>query len=94
MTDYDLQRNEVVALFNAFGRLSHSIVFLENFQRLAIEEGSTPVKHIKNPYFLKPELWSSIMIGRSVLANQNRYFLYPGKTQWTISVLHFFFIFF
>jgi len=56
ITDYDLQRNEVVALFNGFGRLSHSIVFLENFQRMAIDAGSTPIKKIKNPIFLKPEL--------------------------------------
>ena len=56
ITDYDLQRNEVVALFNGFGRLSHSIVFLERFQRMALDAGETPVRKIKNPFFLKPEL--------------------------------------
>lgn len=54
--DYDLQRNEVVALFNGFGRLSHSIVFLENFQKMALEQGETPVRRIKTSFFLKPEL--------------------------------------
>jgi len=54
--DYDLQRNEVVALFNGFGRLSHSIVFLENFQKMALEQGETPVRRIKSSFFLKPEL--------------------------------------
>ena len=57
ITDYDLQRNEVVALFNGFGRLSHSIVFLENFQKMAIEAGETPVRKTKSPFSFKPELW-------------------------------------
>jgi len=56
ITDYDLQRNEVVALFNGFGRLSHSIVFLENFQKMAIEAGETPVRKTKSPFSFKPEL--------------------------------------
>jgi len=56
ITDYDLQRNEVVALFNGFGRLSNSIVFLENFQKMALEAGETPVRKKKNPFSLKPDL--------------------------------------
>ena len=56
ITDYDLQRNEVVALFNGFGRLSHSIVFLENFQKMALEAGETPVRKAKSPFSFKPEL--------------------------------------
>ena len=56
IADLDLQRNEVVALFNGFGRLSHSITFLEHFQNLAIEAGETPVRRQKTPFFLRPDL--------------------------------------